>query len=200
MPLLPHPAPSCRLEYGHDRWCPSSHRGPRVTLRTKATNKEGEQKESRSQRHTSLGLTTSTFHLMSSLCCHGYCVSSVTCNQNLRVPHWPRSGPLLTRREFQARGNSLPRESARTLTRGRWGNHRGETSLLKTSGAGLRGAAALSSGPAVAPARGQRRLAGRGRSPGRVPGCCCSRAVTPSRGRCVRSSRGLGQPPSKRSR
>lgn len=161
MPLLPHPAPSCRLEYGHDRWCPSSHRGPRVTLRTKATNKEGEQKESRSQRHTSLGLTTSTFHLMSSLCCHGYCVSSVTCNQNLRVPHWPRSGPLLTRREFAAEGIG-PHPHSGAMGKPPWGDD--------VSAEDQRGRAAWGGGPELRPRRGTSAGATAARRPRAQPG------------------------------
>lgn len=165
MPLLPHPAPSCRLEYGHDRWCPSSHRGPRVTLRTKATNKEGEQKESRSQRHTSLGLTTSTFHLMSSL------LSRLLCVLGYMQPK-PASAPLAT---FGTTSHAKRIPSKRQLAAEGIGPHPHSGAMGKppwgdVSAEDQRGRAAWGGGPELRPRRGTSAGATAARRPRAQPG------------------------------
>lgn len=120
MPRLPRPTPSRRLEHGHDHWCPSSHLGPRVTLRTKATNKKTEQEEPSSRRqHTSLGLMTSTFHLRNKLSWLSWllCVllhATQTCS--CPTGHVQDCFSCLT--EFQAKDNSLPRNAAPTSSFG----------------------------------------------------------------------------------
>lgn len=114
MPRLPRPTPSCLLEYGHDHWCSSSDLGPRVTLRTTATNKKVEQKESRCQQHhTSLGLMTSTFHLRNKLSWLSWllCVLCYMQPKPARAPlatfrTTSHANRIPSKRQFAAKGNS----------------------------------------------------------------------------------------------